>query len=92
MNMMVPPSDNSFHHCFHILLALLLFSLQILTHHIQAYGSKVEVLPGFQGPLPFDLETGLQILTHHIQAYGSKVEVLPGFQGPLPFELETGHN
>jgi archaellum biogenesis protein FlaJ (TadC family) len=48
MNMMVLPS-------------LLLFSLQILTH-IEAYGSKVKVLPGFQGPLPFELETGSTIL------------------------------
>jgi hypothetical protein len=59
---MVPHSHKSFHHCYQILLALVLFSLQILTH-IEAYGSKVKVLPGFQGPLPFELETGSAILT-----------------------------
>ncbi|CAJ2655763.1 unnamed protein product [Trifolium pratense] len=56
--MMVLPTHNSFHHCCQILLALLLFSLQILLTHIEAYSSKVEVLPGFEWPLPFQLETG----------------------------------
>jgi hypothetical protein len=66
MNMMVPHSHNSFHHCCQILLALLLFSLQMLAH-IEASGLKVEVLPGFQEPLPFELETGSTILIFPVE-------------------------
>jgi len=57
--MLVPPSNNSLHYYCQILLAVGLFSLQMLTH-IEAYGSKVERTPSWfsRATLPFELETG----------------------------------
>ncbi|XP_012572937.1 serine carboxypeptidase-like 11 isoform X1 [Cicer arietinum] len=47
------------HYCCKILLAIVLFGLQILSHtEASSSKSKIEVLAGFQGPLPFELETG----------------------------------
>jgi hypothetical protein len=35
--------------------------------HIEASGLKVAVLPGFQEPLPFELETGSTILIFPVE-------------------------
>ncbi|KAK4607470.1 hypothetical protein RGQ29_001349 [Quercus rubra] len=42
-----------------------------------------KTLPGFDGDLPFKLETGFATSR-------SIVKTLPGFDGDLPFKLETG--
>ncbi|XP_012572932.1 serine carboxypeptidase-like 13 [Cicer arietinum] len=52
-------NNSLLHYCCKILLAIVLFGLQILSHtEASSSKSKVEVLAGFQGPLPFELETG----------------------------------
>ncbi|CDY11115.1 BnaC06g23670D [Brassica napus] len=58
-------------HVSSVLKSLFLLLLVFLSQHHADSASIVEFLPGFEGPLPFELETGRWMINNQLAGYYS---------------------